>query len=119
MMRMNRPEDRPCPALLLHLLCCVLGLALAAGPAVAQDSGFRPYTRPAPPASERQPPASAPDTAAAPAAPESTPGDALPDEVRGETCSFGCLRWTQMCNVDPRGVYRCQRGCARMGQVCQ
>ena len=113
------PSSRPvCRPFMLHLLNGILMLALATGAASAQDSGFRPNPRTAPaPAADTASPV--PAQAPAPAARESAPDDALPGEVREGKCTFGCLRWTQMCNVDPRGVYRCQRGCARMGEVCQ
>lgn len=33
-------------------------------------------------------------------------------------CYQGCARWGQMCNVDPRGVYKCQRRCEKFGEIC-
>lgn len=34
-------------------------------------------------------------------------------------CYNGCQRWGQMCNVDPRGVYKCQRRCEKFGEICE
>jgi hypothetical protein len=34
-------------------------------------------------------------------------------------CYNGCLRWGQMCNVDPRGVYKCMRRCEKFGEICE
>ena len=34
-------------------------------------------------------------------------------------CVHGCLRWGKVCNVDPRGVYRCQRRCEKFGEICE
>ena len=34
-------------------------------------------------------------------------------------CYHGCLNWGQMCNVDPRGVYKCQRRCEKFGEICE
>jgi hypothetical protein len=34
-------------------------------------------------------------------------------------CYNGCQRWGQLCNVDPRGVYKCQRRCEKFGQICE
>ena len=34
-------------------------------------------------------------------------------------CYQGCERWGQMCNVDPRGVYKCQRRCEKFGEICE
>lgn len=55
-----------------------------------------------------------------------TPGDAqreAAEEARkrdGETrCVHGCLRWGKVCNVDPRGVYKCQRRCEKFGEICE
>lgn len=40
-------------------------------------------------------------------------------ETTGKQCEWACERWTKMCNVDPRGVYKCQRTCAKFGEVCE
>ncbi len=40
-------------------------------------------------------------------------------EVAGEQCEWACERWTKTCNVDPRGVYKCRRTCAKFGEVCE
>ena len=51
--------------------------------------------------------------------------DPLPVEIEpgketpGKQCEWACERWTKMCNVDPRGVYKCRRTCAKFGQVCE
>ncbi len=34
-------------------------------------------------------------------------------------CYNGCQRWGQLCNVDPRGVYKCQRRCEKFGEICE
>ena len=34
-------------------------------------------------------------------------------------CVPGCERWGRVCNVDPRGVYKCQRRCERFGEICE
>ncbi len=34
-------------------------------------------------------------------------------------CVHGCLRWGKFCNVDPRGVYKCQRRCEKFGEICE
>ena len=34
-------------------------------------------------------------------------------------CFHGCQRWGKMCNVDPRGVYKCRRTCERFGEICE
>ena len=53
------------------------------------------------------------------------PDDPLPVETEpaqdmtGKQCEWACERWTKMCNVDPRGVYKCQRTCAKFGEVCE
>jgi len=44
------------------------------------------------------------------------------EEVReeaGQNCEWACLKWTKMCNVDPRGVYKCRRSCANFGEICE
>lgn len=34
-------------------------------------------------------------------------------------CVHGCQRWGKMCNVDPRGVYKCRRRCEKFGKICE
>ncbi len=34
-------------------------------------------------------------------------------------CTWACLKWDKICNVDPRGVYKCRRMCANFGEVCE
>lgn len=34
-------------------------------------------------------------------------------------CYQGCITWGQSCNVDPRGVYKCQRRCEKFGEICE
>ncbi|MFT4560868.1 MAG: hypothetical protein ACI9BW_000605 [Gammaproteobacteria bacterium] len=34
-------------------------------------------------------------------------------------CTWACLKWSKMCNVDPRGVYKCRRTCANFGEICE
>lgn len=38
---------------------------------------------------------------------------------QNKQCFNGCQRWGQMCNVDPRGVYKCQRRCEKFGEICE
>ncbi len=40
-------------------------------------------------------------------------------ETAGKQCEWACERWTKMCNVDPRGVYKCRRTCAKFGEICE
>ena len=41
------------------------------------------------------------------------------NEPTGKQCEWACERWTKMCNVDPRGVYKCRRTCAKFGEICE
>lgn len=51
---------------------------------------------------------------------EPLPTDSAPDkETTGKQCEWACERWTKMCNVDPRGVYKCRRTCAKFGEICE
>jgi hypothetical protein len=34
-------------------------------------------------------------------------------------CVHGCQRWGKVCNVDPRGVYKCRRQCQKFGEICE
>lgn len=34
-------------------------------------------------------------------------------------CIHGCERWGKRCNIDPRGVYKCQRVCEKFGEICE
>ena len=45
------------------------------------------------------------------------PAAAPPDKPK--QCYNGCQSWGQMCNVDPRGVYKCQRRCEKFGEICE
>lgn len=56
------------------------------------------------------------ETDAAAAAPTTQP--AAPAD-KPKQCYNGCERWGQMCNVDPRGVYKCQRRCEKFGEICE
>jgi hypothetical protein len=54
--------------------------------------------------------------------PEPTATVAEITEDRGDApkqCTWACLEWSKMCNVDPRGVYKCQRTCANFGEICE
>lgn len=42
-----------------------------------------------------------------------------PPAEPAKQCYNGCQRWGQMCNADPRGVYKCQRRCEKFGQICE
>jgi len=44
---------------------------------------------------------------------------AEPVEGKQENCTWGCLRWDKLCNVDPRGVYKCRRMCGEFGEICE
>lgn len=50
-------------------------------------------------------------------APPAEPGS--DKETVGKQCEWACERWTKMCNVDPRGVYKCRRTCAKFGEICE
>ena len=51
-------------------------------------------------------------------APAATVTPPAPAE-KAPKCYNGCLNWGQMCNVDPRGVYKCQRRCEKFGEICE
>lgn len=59
-----------------------------------------------------------PDAAADTAAATTAPSAAAPAD-KPKQCYNGCQRWGQMCNVDPRGVYKCQRRCEKFGEICE
>ena len=72
-------------------------------------------------------PAPPPDAAAVPA-PAPAPDASLPaiqgqpsadGKDKGKNCIWTCLRWDKQCNVDTRGVYKCNRVCADFGQQCE
>ena len=44
---------------------------------------------------------------------------APPSGDEGKNCSWSCLRWDKLCNVDRRGIYKCRRMCAEFGEVCE
>lgn len=49
---------------------------------------------------------------------EGTKQPAAPEEE--QNCTWSCLRWDKLCNVDPRrGTYDCRRMCAEFGEVCE
>jgi hypothetical protein len=51
---------------------------------------------------------------------EALPAEPAPDkEPIAKQCEWACERWTKVCNVDPRGVYKCRRTCAKFGEVCE
>jgi hypothetical protein len=51
---------------------------------------------------------------------EPLPTEPEPDKETAEKkCEWACERWTKMCNVDPRGVYKCRRTCAKFGEICE
>jgi len=43
--------------------------------------------------------------------------DISPDGTKKQ-CEWACEQWQQICNIDPRGIYKCKRICARFGEVC-
>jgi len=53
------------------------------------------------------------------------PGPAVPTTpsedagAKQPRCVHGCERWAKVCNVDPRGVYKCQRRCEKFGEICE
>jgi hypothetical protein len=55
---------------------------------------------------------------AAPPARAPAPGAPTGTAKKGD-CALECLRWTEQCNADPRGVYRCQHVCERFGEHCE
>lgn len=58
-------------------------------------------------------------TGAAGAVGNGAPGAPRDTEEEGDNCTWACLRWAEHCNVDPRGVYRCQRVCEQFGEICE
>jgi hypothetical protein len=61
-----------------------------------------------------------PAAAAAEAEAVTTPSPAgAPPAEQPKQCYSGCQSWGQMCNVDPRGVYKCQRRCEKFGEICE
>ncbi|GEM_PF-2918224 len=104
------------------------GIILAVG--IICMAANAPATEPSPPlkvamgSTSKQPsqesPASTPTPAGAPAAPASSPDQSAGDNKdKGKNCIWTCLQWTQQCDVDPRGVYKCNRVCAQFGQQCE
>lgn len=59
----------------------------------------------------------APETGIEVDAPAIAPTPAPTDKPK--QCYNGCQSWGQMCNVDPRGVYKCQRRCEKFGEICE
>jgi hypothetical protein len=57
-----------------------------------------------------------PATGTAPATTASDPAGTTEDKTN---CVHGCQKWGEACNVDPRGVYKCQRRCERFGEICE
>lgn len=58
------------------------------------------------------------------AAAESTPPTASAGQQQSQgkdepRCVHGCQRWGKVCNVDPRGVYKCRRVCEKFGEICE
>jgi len=43
--------------------------------------------------------------------------DISPDGANKQ-CEWACEQWQKICNIDPRGIYKCNRICARFGEVC-
>ena len=37
----------------------------------------------------------------------------------GSGCEWQCVRWGERCNVDPRGVRKCEKDCEDFRKVCQ
>ncbi|MCC7410784.1 MAG: hypothetical protein IT495_04010 [Gammaproteobacteria bacterium] len=107
--RGRRRRSPAAPALLAALLLTAI--------TAAAQSGFHPRQEPAAAPVE---PAPAAPAAEAPAAPASAPreGAAATGDDKVE-CAWQCLRWSKRCNVDPRGVYRCDRMCDRFEEVCE
>ncbi|MGE0387644.1 MAG: hypothetical protein AB7Q97_23200 [Gammaproteobacteria bacterium] len=101
----NHPRRGPLSGTLLMI--CAAALFVAVASARAADPG--------PAAGADTPPAgsSAPSETDRPLI--QTPGA----DPASKKCSWGCLRWTETCNVDPRGVYRCMRTCAQTGETCE
>lgn len=60
----------------------------------------------------------APSSAPAPAAATPETAASAPAD-KPKQCYIGCQQWGEACNVDPRGVYRCQRRCNKFGEICE
>jgi hypothetical protein len=95
-------SDMPDPSITAILRsaarCVMLALLLASSVGVSADQ-----------------PAPASAGSASPAQ-EGAPGTKDEDAPR---CVHGCERWGKMCNVDPRGVYKCRRVCEKFGEICE
>jgi hypothetical protein len=58
--------------------------------------------------------------AATPGEDQAPANDAPPTgQVVAPQCVHGCERWGKVCNVDPRGVYKCRRVCEKFGEICE
>lgn len=44
---------------------------------------------------------------------------AAEQDKQEKRCVHGCERWGKVCNVDPRGVYKCRRRCEKFGEICE
>jgi hypothetical protein len=40
-------------------------------------------------------------------------------DTNNEPCQWQCLEWVRQCDIDPRGIRRCQRRCVKLTQVCE
>lgn len=84
------PRSARVRPVLTVLLAPILALVLATTPVVAAE----------------------PEQGATPAAGSEKP-------KKEPVCVHGCQRWGKLCNVDPRGVYKCRRTCEKFGEICE
>jgi len=35
-----------------------------------------------------------------------------------KACQWQCAQWQRVCDIDPRGIRRCQRRCTKLEQIC-
>ncbi len=63
--------------------------------------------------------ASVAETASAPSTTAASSSSGTNTAVDTPKCIHGCERWGKRCNIDPRGVYKCQRVCEKFGEICE
>jgi hypothetical protein len=81
-------------------------LLLAAGLSLAAVAAGSTGNQPAPPGPTNADPLLV--------VPESGPAGKSEEE-----CPWGCAKWGRQCNVDVRGVRRCQNVCEKFDRLCQ
>jgi hypothetical protein len=90
------------------------GIVLAAGMVFAAMNVFADEPTLPPEATATPAPAPAP-AATPPASPDQPSTDG---KEKGKNCIWTCLQWGKECNVDTRGVYKCNRVCQQFGEQC-